>query len=55
MNIISPLTFRKTIRDQILQCDNNFSFDEFTILAHKSEKYLLETKESILSIFISLM
>ena len=39
--VISPLTFKKTkpskessIRYHLLQCDNNPSFDEFTILAH---------------------
>ena len=52
---ISPLTFKKTkppkessIRDHLLQCDNNPSFDEFTILAHGNKKYLLEIKESLL-------
>ena len=45
---ISLLTFKKTkpsksssIHDHILQCDNNLSFDEFTILAHRSKKYFL--------------
>ena len=52
---ISQLTFKKTkqskessIHDHLLQCDNNPSFDEFTILAHGNKKYLLEIKESIL-------
>ena len=52
---ISPLTSKKTkpskessIRDQLLQYDNNLSFDELTILLHKNSKYLLETKESLL-------
>ena len=52
---ISPLTFKKTkpfkespIRDHLLECDSNPSFDEFTILAHGNEKYLLELKESLL-------
>ena len=52
---ISPLTFKKTepskessIRDYLLQCDNNPSFDEFTILAHGNKKYLLGIKESLL-------
>ena len=48
---ISPLTFEKTkpskessIRDHLLECDNNLSFDDFTILAHGNKKYLLEIK-----------
>ena len=52
---ISPLTFKKkkpskgsSIRHLLLQCDNNPSFDEFTILAYGNEKYLLEIKESLL-------
>ena len=52
---ISPLTFKKTklsketsIRDHLLQCDNNLSFDEFTILKHGNQKYLLEIKENLL-------
>ena len=52
---ISPFTFKKTksfkessIRDHLLQCDNNPSFDEFTILAHGNKKYFLEIKESLL-------
>ena len=52
---ISQVTFKKTkpskessIHDHLLQCDNNPSFDEFTILAHGNKKYLLEIKESIL-------
>ena len=52
---ISPLTFKKTkpskessIRDNLLECDNNPSFDEFTILAHGNKKYLLEIKETFL-------
>ena len=51
---ISPLTFKKTkpskessIHDHLLECDNNLSFDEFTILAHRNKKYLLEIKESV--------
>ena len=34
--------------DHLLQCDNNPSFDECTILAHGKKKYLLEIKESLL-------
>ena len=52
---ISPLTFKKTkpskkssIHDCLLECDNNPSFAEFTILAHGNKKYSLEIKESIL-------
>ena len=52
---ISPLSFKKTkpskegsIRDHLLQCGNNPSFDEFTILAHGNKKYLLEIKEILL-------
>ena len=52
---ILPLTFKKTkpfkgssIRDHLLQCDNNLSFDEFTILVQGNKKYLLEIKESLL-------
>ena len=43
---ISPLTFKKmkpskesSIRDRLLQCDINPSFDEFTTLAHGNKKY----------------
>ena len=52
---ISPLVFKKTkppkessMRDLLLECDNNPYFDEFTILAHWNKKYLLEIKESLL-------
>ena len=52
---ISLLTFKKTkpskessIHDHLLECDNNHSFDEFTILSHGNKKYLLETKENLL-------
>ena len=51
---ISPLTFKKkkpskeiSIRDHLLECDNNHSFDEFTILAHGDKKYVPEIKKSI--------
>ena len=50
---ISPLTFKKTkpskessIRDCLLQCDNNPLFGEFTTLAQGNKKYLLEIKKS---------
>ena len=52
---MSLLTFKKTksskessIRDHLLQCDNNPPFDEFTILPYGNKTYLLEVKESIL-------
>ena len=51
---ISPLAFKKTkpskessIHDHLLECDNNPSFDEFTILAHGNKKYLPKIKESL--------
>ena len=43
---ILSLTFKKekppkkaSIRDHLLQCDKNPSFDEFTILAHRIKKH----------------
>ena len=52
---ISPLTFKKrkpskesSIHDHLLEWDNNRSFDEFTILSHGNNKYLLATKVSLL-------
>ena len=52
---ISRLTFKKTklskessILDHLLQFDNNPSFDEFTILAHRNKKHILEIKEYLL-------
>ena len=36
-----------SIRDHLLQCDNNPCFDEFTILAQGNKKYLLEIKTSL--------
>ena len=52
---ISPLTFKKTepskesaIRDHLLNCNNNPSFEEFTILANGNNKFVLEIKESLL-------
>ena len=52
---ISPLTFKKmkpckesSIREHLLECDNNPSFDEFTVLADGDKKYLLQIKESLL-------
>lgn len=52
---ISRLTFKKTklskessILDHLVQFDNNPSFDEFIISAHRNKKYLLEIKENLL-------
>ena len=52
---LSPLTFKKTkpskessILGNILQGENNPSFDEFTILPHRNKKHLLEIEEIIL-------
>ena len=52
---ISPLNFKKvkpsdqsSIRDHLLFCNNDPSFDDFTILAQATNKFLLEIKESFL-------
>ena len=52
---ISPLTFNKvkpsaesSVRDHLLLCDHSPSFDDFTILTHGNNKFLLEIKESLL-------
>ena len=52
---VSPLTFKQmktskesSIRDHLLRCDDNPSFDECTTLAHRNKKYLLQTKENLL-------
>ena len=52
---ISPLTFKKvkpsaesSVRDHLLFCNHDPSFDDFTILAHGTNKFLLEIKESLL-------
>ena len=52
---ISPLTFKKvkpsaesSVRDHLLFCNHEPSFDDFTILAHGTNKFLLEIKESLL-------
>ena len=49
---ISPLTFNKvkpsaesSVRDHLLFCDHSPSFDDFTILTHGNNKFLLEIKE----------
>ena len=53
---ISPLTFKKTkpskesaIRDHLLNCNNIPSFEEFTILTNRNNKFVLEIKESLLN------
>ena len=52
---ISPLTFKKvkpsaesSICDHLLFCNHNPSFDDFTILAQRTNKFLLEIKERLL-------
>ena len=52
---LSPLTFKKctpskesTVRDHLLFCDNDPSFEEFSVLAKASSKFSLEIKESLL-------
>ena len=52
---ISPLTFKKvkpsaesSIHDHLLFCNHDPSFDNFTILAQRTNKFLLEIKESLL-------
>ena len=52
---ISPLTFKKTktskesvIRDHLLNCNNISTFEEFTILTKRNNKFNLEIKESLL-------
>ena len=52
---ISPLTFNKvkpsaesSVRDHLLFCDHSPSFDDFTILTHGNNTFLLEIKESLL-------
>ena len=52
---ISPLTFKKvksssksSICDHLLFCNHDPSFDDFTILAQGTNKFLLEVKESLL-------
>ena len=46
MNITKP-SKESLIRDHLVQCDNPY-FDEFTILAHKNKKNVLEIKENLL-------
>ena len=52
---LSPLTFKKckpakesAVRDHLLFCDNDPSFEEFSVLAKASSKFSLEIKESLL-------
>ena len=52
---ISPLTSKKikplkesAIRDHLLICNNVPSFDQFSILAHGNNRFVLEIKESLL-------
>ena len=52
---ISPLTSQKikplkesAICDHLLICNNVPSFDEFSILAHGNNRFVLEIKESLL-------
>ena len=52
---ISPLTFKKvkpsaesSIRDHLLFCNHDPSFDDFTILIQGINKFLLQIKESLL-------
>ena len=52
---ILPLTFKKTkpskesaIHDHFLNCNNILSFEEFTILTNRNNKFNLDIKESLL-------
>ena len=52
---ISPWTFKKvkpsaksSIRDQVLFCNHDPSFDDFIILAQGTNKFLLEIKERLI-------
>ena len=51
---VSPLTGKvkpsnsSTICDHLLNCNFLSDFDNFSVLAHKSKKYLLEIKQSLL-------
>ena len=52
---ISSLTFNKikpsaesSMRDHLVFCNHDLSFDDFTILAQGTNKFLLEIKESLL-------
>ena len=59
---ISPLTFNKvkpsaesSVRDHLLLCGHSPSFDDFTILTHGNNKFLIEIKESLLIKLITLV
>ena len=52
---IFPLTFKNvnlttesSIRDHLLFCNHDPSFDDFTTLVQRTNKFLFETKESLL-------
>ena len=52
--VLPPLTFKKckpskesAVRDHLLFCDNDPSFEEFSVLAKASSKFSLEIKESL--------
>ena len=52
---LSPLTFKKckpskeiAVHEHLLFCDNDPSFEEFSVLAQASSKFSLEIKESLL-------
>ena len=52
---VSPITGKKVtpsnnsaISDHLLHCNFLLSFDSFSVLAHETKKYLLESKENLL-------
>ena len=52
---LSPLTFKKckpskesAVHNHLLFCENDLSFEEFSVLAKASSKFSLEIKESLL-------
>ena len=55
LKVRSPLTFNKvkpsaesSVCDHLLLCNHSPSFDDFNILTHGNNKFLLEIKESLL-------
>ena len=44
----AKLSKESAIRDHLLICNNIQSFDDFTILAYRHHKYILEIKENLL-------
>ena len=46
--VLRQVQKESSIHDHLSECDNNPSFDGFTILAHRNKKYLLGIKESLL-------